>query len=571
MPQDAFTLKYLCEELHSLFKGGKVNRIVQPSDDEVVFTVYTGKRTEKLYISVSPSCPRITVTEEEKPSPLTAPNFCMLLRKHLLSAVITGISVVGFDRIVKIDFESSGEFSDSVVKSLYVELMGRYSNVILTENGMVKGENRGINFLDNGVRPLIVGKPYVFPPVGEKKLPSDISLQDYFKNADLKNLHNAVCAGVQGVADSTAKEIIYEYLKSNNLQSLDVANFDSGDFCHFLKDFLYNAKPEPCVIINDGKVTDMCVYPYKNLQGTVEKCDKIYLAENRFFKDKNFYREFKNKSDRLNAIVNSAEKKIKKRLSAISSREKDAMSAEENKLKGDLILCYVYMLKQGMERAELVDYNNGKTVVVELDKGLTPAKNGEMYYKKYNKQKRAVAALVPQREIAESELDYLGSVKDEIALAIDINDLNYITEELTSSGYIKEQTKIKQKKKEESFGRSYYINGFTIRVGRNNTENDKIVFSASSGDLWLHAKDYHSSHVIVESGKKDVPKNIVLVAAEICAYYSKGREGGKTEIVFTDRKYVKKPKGAKPGFVTYTDFKSLIAEPNSHKEYLKSN
>ena len=180
MPQDAFTLRFLCEELNSIFSGGKVNRIIQPNADEMIMTVYTGKRTEKLFISVNPASPRMGVTNTERESPLTAPNFCMLLRKHLLSATLESIELVGFDRIVKIDFMPSAEFFDSVRKTLYVELMGRYSNIILTENGRILGGNRGINMFDNGVRPLIVGKPYVFPPVGDKRLPSDKELVGLF-------------------------------------------------------------------------------------------------------------------------------------------------------------------------------------------------------------------------------------------------------------------------------------------------------------------------------------------------------------------------------------------------------
>ena len=184
MPQDAFTLRYLCQELDKLFTGGKINRIIQPSNDEVVFTVYTGGRTQKLLLDVNPASPRIAVIERDKESPLTAPNFCMLLRKHLLSSTITGINLIGFDRIVRIDFLTSDEFKDSAKKTLYVELMGRYSNVILTEDGKILGGNRGINMFDNGVRPLIVGHPYVFPPVGDKKLPTDTALIEIFDNCE---------------------------------------------------------------------------------------------------------------------------------------------------------------------------------------------------------------------------------------------------------------------------------------------------------------------------------------------------------------------------------------------------
>ena len=216
MPQDAFTLRYLCAELNSTFSGGKVNRIIQPNADELVLTVYTGKRTEKLLLDVNPAAPRIGVITDDKESPLTAPNFCMLMRKHLLSATVLGMELIGFDRIVKIEFLTSGEFFDAVKKTLYVELMGRYSNIILTENGKILGGNRGINMFDNGVRPLIVGQPYVFPPVGDKKLPLDQTLIAVFDKAEKTELVDLIIKNVQGVAQNTAKEIVSEFLSKNS-------------------------------------------------------------------------------------------------------------------------------------------------------------------------------------------------------------------------------------------------------------------------------------------------------------------------------------------------------------------
>ena len=204
MPQDAFTLRYLCQELNDVFKGGKVNKIIEPSGDELILTVYTGKKTEKFLLNVNPAAPRIGIINQDRESPLTAPNFCMLMRKHLLSATLLGIELIGFDRIVKIDFMASGEFFDAVKKTVYVELMGRYSNIILTENGKILGGNRGINMFDNGVRPLIVGKPYVFPPVNDKKLPNDNELKLIFDNCEKENIAETIIKNVQGVAQSIA-------------------------------------------------------------------------------------------------------------------------------------------------------------------------------------------------------------------------------------------------------------------------------------------------------------------------------------------------------------------------------
>lgn len=561
MPQDAYTLYYLCDELNRIFKGGKINRIVTPTADEVVFTVYTGKKTEKLYISASPSNPRVAVGDSNSEAPLTAPNFCMLLRKHLLSASIDSVSLVDFDRIVKIDFTASSEFFDAGKKTLYVELMGRYSNVILCENDKVLGANRGINFFDNGVRPLIVGHKYQLPPNADKKTPKDNTLV-FECGGDKDILAKDICEKVQGISTQTAQEIVQTYFESNT-------EFTNEKFTNFINSFVYSSKVSPC-IISSKKGEEVCVYPYKTIDGDIKQFESLLNAESYYFENKTRIREFKNANVRLLSLVNTAVKKVKKKLSAILSREKEALSFADNKLKGDLILSYVYLIKQGQKDCVLTDYETGNEIKIELDENLTPAKNAERYYKKYNKQKRTVEALSSQKEFAEKELNYLESVLDEIALAETIEDLTLINEEIIDAGLVKIQNAKTSKKVKERKYRLYEIDGFIVKVGRNNKENDEVTFSARQGDLWLHSKLYHSSHAIIESGGKVIPESVIKIVAEIVSYYSKARDGGKTEIVVADRKYVKKPTGAKLGFCTYTNFSSVLVSPDSHTEFIKT-
>lgn len=563
MPQDAYTLRYLCEELNSIFKDGKVNRITQPSFDELVLTVYTGKRTEKLLLDVNPSAPRIGIVNKEKESPLTAPNFCMLMRKHLLSATILGMQLVGFDRIIKIDFMASGEFFDAVKKTLYIELMGRYSNIILTENGKVLGGNRGINMFDDGVRPLIVGKEYVFPPVGQKRVPKDEQLIDVFNNCASENLSTLIVQNVQGIAQSTAQEIAIKYLEKNGKESVV-----GKDFFDYLNEFLYLEKYSPCVVTENGQIKDVLVYPYSCISGEVLGFDNLYTAEEYYFEHKENFKRFKNKKERLTSIVNTALKKIKKKLTAIRMKEKDAEGAEDNRIKGELILSNIYKIKQGQKEVELDNYYDGSKIIVQLNEYLSPSKNAENYYKKYNKQKRTIIALAPQKEQTEKEQNYLLSVLDEISLCEDVEEVSFIESELIGAGIITEQKVLKNKKPQENLYRNYSYLNYVIKVGRNNNENDKLTFTAKPNDIWLHAKDYHSSHAIIESKGEEVPLEVITMGAEICAYYSKGRDGGKTEIVYTKKKNVKKPPKSKAGFVTYENFKSMMVEPKKQDEYL---
>lgn len=562
MPQDAFTLRYLCEELNNVFKGGKVNRITEPSIDELLLTVYTGKKTEKLLLNVNPASPRIGVTHEERESPLTAPNFCMLMRKHLLSATIESISLVGFDRIVKIDLMASAEFFDAVKKTVYVELMGRYSNIILTENGKILGGNRGINMFDNGVRPLIVGQPYVFPPVGEKLLPNDERLLDAFKETE-SGIAEKITKNVQGIALITAKEIEKRFIEKFG------ENYDTENLFDFMNAFLLSQKKNPCVVIDNNEVKDVLAFPYGVISSELKYFNELYSAEEYYFNERDKLKKFTSKKERLNSVTSTAIKKVKKRLTAITAKEKDASSSEENRIKGELLLSNIYRLKQGQTECELENYYDGSIVKISLDSRLSISKNAENYYKRYNKQKRTIEALKPQREQAENELDYLTSIIDELAIAESIEDLDFIQTELENAGLIQARNNIKKIKK-ETFCREYEVYGFTVRAGRNNSENDKLTFGSSSNDVWIHVKDYHSSHVVIESANRQVPEKVIVIASQICAYYSKGRDGGKVEVVYTLKKNVKKPPRSKPGFCTYDNFKSVVVDAEKHAEFLKT-
>lgn len=564
MPQDAFTLRYLCEELDAEFKGGKVNRIIQPAPEEVVFTVYTGAKTQRLYISVNPACPRIGIDNADRESPLTAPNFCMLLRKHLLSATVDGVSLVGFDRIVRIDFSASSGFFDAGKRTLFVELMGRYSNIILTENGKVSGGNRGVNFFDNGVRPLIVGRDYALPPSGDKKEPSDKSLIEYFARYQSggEKLSDYLVKGVRGISSDTAAEAVSEYCKTR-------PQFNAAEFYAFINDFAYRRKKQPCVIYNGGEVKDVCAFPYSVIAGEPKFFASLAQAEDVFFREKETAKRFREKKERVVAVVSSAIKKVKKRLSAINARLSDAENGEKERVNGELILANIYKIKQGDKSVAVTDYYDGTEKTISLDPALTPAQNAERYYKRYNKAKRTLVAQLPQKEVAEAELAYLNGVNDEIALAENASDAVLIAEELKAAGYIAKEKLPQKRRKEPAKYRVYAIDGFTVKVGRNNVENDELTFSAKGGDLWLHAKDYHSSHVIIETEGKDVPEKTIITAAEICAYYGKGREGGKSDVVYTKKKFVKKPPKSKPGFCIYTDFKTVTVKPDAHEELLK--
>ena len=551
MPQDAFTLNRICGELNDKFSGGTVNRIVQPDADTIVFTVFTGSRTEKLLISVRPDGARIGLTKSET-APESAPNFCMLLRKHLLSSVVKNISLVGFDRIVRLDFETRGELTDAKTVTLYAELMGRYSNAILTSDGKILGSNRGFSF-DNGVRPLFVGRKYELPPNNDKLLPNDEKLIDFYdttENIDATVLSNKV----SGLATITAKAILSTFNGSGGREFFD-----------HLNRFIYERQTHAYVLRENGQVKDYFVFDYDE-EGEREYFYDLLSAEECYAEEKEVKKRTERLREKLLSTVRSAIKKEKKKLSGLNARLKDAESYEENRVKGELIVSNIYRIKRGDESVTCLNYYDGTEVTIPLDTTLTPSDNAQAYYKKYNKQKRTLSMIAPQIASAEKELFYYESVSEEISVAVDYSDLELIKEELISEGLIASESK-KNKRANAEFGRTYSYSGYTVRIGRNNTENDRVTFTAKENDIWVHVKDYHSSHVIVESKKGVVDEKAIIFAAELCAYYSKARDGGKCEVVYTERRNVKKPPKSHPGFVTYTDFKSVTVEPKQHAEF----
>lgn len=564
MPQDAFTLKYLCAELNSLLVGGRINRIVAPNNDRVVFTIWTGKNTVKLLLDVNPAMPRIGVIDKDENAPLTASNFCMLLRKHLLNSRIESIELVGFDRVVKITFSVQDEFSNGEEKVVFVELMGRYSNVILTQNGKILGGNRGINMFDDGVRPLIVSRPYVLPPVNNKLLPNCSETKDYFANFSGGDFVQYITSGIQGLAQATAREIVSLF----NNEFGEYTSKKSQEFYNFFKEFLFDSKVAPCVILDQDEIKDVCALDYTTILGERKYFDQLYQAEEFYFSQKEKLKKFKQKYERLSSVVSNAKKKVKKRLNAILAKEKDALDAEENKIKGELLLAYAYMIKAGEKSCEVLNYYDNTNVVIALDENLSIAKNAEKYFKKYTKQKRTLTALLPQKQTAESELEYLSSVQDFIGLSESYFDLVNIENELTETGYLRKDNQIKPKQESLQF-RTYIIDNFTVKVGKNNKENDNLLYQANADDIWFHVKDYHSSHAILFTGGKQPSDDTLNKVSEIVAYYSKARGAGKCEVVHTKRKFVKKPSRSKPGFVTYTDFKTLMVKPNGNCELLK--
>lgn len=550
MPQDAFTLNYICKELRTLLVGGKISRIVQPSRDELTFIIYTGKRNVKLEACLSAQASRLSMTDDDKPVPVTAPNFCMLLRKHLQNAEILDIVQPDFERIIYFDLLCTSDFSSSVMR-LYFEIMGKYSNAVLTENGVIVGALKTTSIGENTKRVLFGGVKYCPPEPQDKIPPDDIAGMSKINfGGDTAKI---ICDKIKGIAYSTALEM--------------VEAFGEGITAQNIYDYVFTVPAKPCVTYTDGQPDDFKVRSVKDgkIYGSVLE------AQSAFYAYRTAKRSFADKAGKLKNALGGALKKAEKRLADEESRLAECAGAENIKLKGELITANIYALQRGMTHFTAVNYYdpNGGTVKIELDGTLTPAQNAQKYYKKYAKLKRTQISVSAQREETLRRLDYLKSIDAHISAAESLLDLEETEEELNSLGLIK-KPEIKKKKNLPPPYRIYEFGGFEIIAGRNNLQNERLTKGLSPEDIWLHTQKYHSSHVGIITGGKAVPNGVIKTAAEICAYYSDGREGNKIPVDYTKKKFVKKPPKSNAGFVIYTDYETALAEPDAHTELLKN-
>ena len=552
MPQDAFTLNLIIKELRRKLSGGKISKITQPQKELLSFIVYTENGSVKLEICVSAKSCRINLAETEYPAPKTAPGFCMLLRKHLQNAKITDIGVIGGERIAYFDFDCTSEF-ELLKMRLYAEIMGKYSNCVLVKDGIILGALKTSAIGESTGRVLFAGAKYALPEAQDKLSQNDragiaAALSDC--GGDIAKF---ISERVRGVSYSTALEIAETY--GEGITSDDIVNYLGGE--------AYS----PCVTFLNGKEKDFKV---RSCEREKKPYPTLLQAQTAYYAAINARQAFEEKKKKLLSATNSAVKKLEKRLAVIEQKLFECKDMESVKLKGELITANLYAIKRGQSCFEAVNYydEKGGTVKIDLDKTLSPADNAQRYYKKYAKLKRTALSVSAQKAEAKEKLDYLNSVISHIYAGECLSDFEETEEELGAIGLIKEQNAKKKTESKTPF-RTFEKDGFTIFAGRNNLQNDRLLKRLSPQDIWLHTQKYHSSHVGILTDGKAVPDEVLLAAAEICAYYSDGRDGTKIPVDFVIRKQVKKPPKSNAGFVIYDGYNTMLVNPDAHAELRK--
>ncbi len=572
MPQDAFHIRRLAQELNTFLVGGKINRISQVNKDELTFIIYTGKTTVKLILSANASNARVCLSSTEKePAPI-APNFCMLLRKHLQNAEILNVRQHEFERIVEITLHCTTDFSECD-RVLHCELMGKYSNVVLTEKGVILGALKTTALENENHRILLPGVKYLYPAPQDKLSPFEVAgmrsrMENYLvTHAEEREEESLACflfENVSGLALPTAREIVRRAKEENGDGDI-LSERAKRPLWEFVGNFCENEPNRPCLKLQKGGYADFFAFP---VAGSVET-PSLCKAEDEFYTARETKKGFEDKKRKLENAVKGLKKKQTKKLQETLERLKDAEKAEDFRVKGELLTANLYRIEKGLKEVELENWYSSdfEKIKITLDPTMPPAKNAQRYFKTYNKHKRAKEILTPMLQAEEGEIDYTDSVAAAIASAETMLDLKEIETELTEMGLLRAQKeRAGGKKKEQPVPfREYEQDGMRILAGRNNLQNDRLLRFASPDDIWLHTQKYHSSHVIIVTEGRQVRDETLLYAAEICAYYSDGKDGDKIPVDYCKRKYVRKPNKSKAGFVTYTDYKTILVKPNGHK------
>ena len=577
MSLDGLVIHSLAHELTNKLVGGKIDRVHQPENDELVLYIRNNKENFKLVLSSSASNPRIYIANDyKKENPIKAPMFCMLFRKYIQGGIITEISQINFERIIKISVESFDELKEKTTKDIYIEIMGRHSNIILVQNSKIIDSIKRIPPSVSRVRQLLPNMTYELPPAQDKINPIKGTSIKSFINI-LREFDGPIYKGIYskflGISPSVAKEICHRANLNPNDNGNDKTRDELSVLYRIFSDLFTNIKKDeynPCIVIDENvdKVIDFSCINLSYLDGNkFIKNDSISQIIEDYYKTKDFKERVHQRTADLRKSISIKLERLYHKQKKIEKELRDADNADEFKVKGELLTSYIYMIQKGMESVEVANFYNPNysNIRIALNKNLTPSENAQKYFKKYNKLKTAKIELTSQIAICNEEIEYLENIMLGIENCENLEELDDIKDELIKLGYAKAPFRYKAKKdidpttKPNQFTSS---DGFTILVGKNNKQNDYLTLRiADPEDLWMHTKNIPGSHVIIKCAGKEVPDNTLLEAATLAAYFSKARLSSQVPVDYTMKKNVKKPSGSKPGMVIYETNSTIYVTP----------
>lgn len=573
MALDGAMLGLIGREIEEKALGAKVDKIHQPSREELVFVLRARDGVYRLLVSARANSPRVHFTESFIENPSQPPMLCMLLRKKLGGARLCGVRQSGSDRILMLDFDTVDELGDRKKLTMYVEVMARCSNAVLvSEEGNVIDSLRRVDLSMSSVRPVIPGMKYELPPPQDKldlKESGADAVCERILGSENMRLDKAIMSAVMGISPIAAREIAWRTSGSTDPEVACLTEKERTALCDNIKWLAVTMAGEnavPTMLFDEsGRPKDVTFFVpeqygeganLKSFGSFSEMLDELYSA-------RDLRERMRAKEKAVLKTVSNACERISKKLSVQRIELEKAQNREELRRRGDMITGNIYRLKKGDALCDLVDYETGETVTVTLDPRLTPSQNAQKYYKEYAKAKATEQHLTVLISEGEAELAYLESTLDALTRASTAAELSEIKDELEDGGYIKRQTGAKKRQQATKPHEFISDDGFKILVGRNNRQNDRLTLKDSmKRDIWLHVTKRPGSHVVICTQGGEVPPKTIEQAAVIAAYYSSARDSGLTAVDFTDVRHVSKPNGAKPGMVIYTDQTTVFVKPD---------
>lgn len=584
MAFDGITIAAIAAELNKYLINSRIYKIAQPESDELILTLKTADNTQKrLLLSADASLPLIYLTSQNKPSPLTAPSFTMLLRKHLQNGRITAITQPGLERIIELHIEHLNEMGDLCHKRLIIELMGKHSNIIFVdEHDLIIDSIKHISGMVSSVREVLPGRAYFIPQTQEKVNPLPTS-REAFQQLLLKRttpVYKALYGTFTGISPFFAQELCHEadidgdlsteYFTavSNGMAALDrlydrfhdaMTRMEHGDF-------------SPVIVYEKEKPIEFSALPLSSY--SEKECvsfSSISELLERYYAERNAYTRIRQRSVDLRKIVQTILERDIKKYDLQLHQMKDTEKKDKYRIYGELINTYGYQVAPGSKSMEALNYYTNEMITIPLDPQLTALENGKKYFDKYGKLKRTYEALSSLTLEVKEEIEHLESIQNALDIAQSEDDLAQIKEEMTQCGYIHRKGNAKKVKYKSRPFHYQNADGFHIYVGKNNFQNEELTFQFATGnDWWFHAKDMPGSHVIVKCDGRELTDATYEDAARLAAWYSKAKGQSRIEVDYTLKKNVKKPGSGKPGFVVYyTNYSMLIDADISHLTLLQ--
>ncbi|MES5928191.1 NFACT RNA binding domain-containing protein [Bacillus cereus group sp. MG9] len=561
MAFDGLFTRAITHEIANSLQTGRISKIYQPSKYEVLLHIRANGKNQKLILSSHPTYARMHLTNQNYNSPALPPMFCMLLRKHLEGGFIEKIEQIDLERIIQITVRSRNEIGDESVKTLVIEIMGRHSNIILvdTKTNVILDSLKHVSLAVNRHRTVYAGAEYVAPPAQHKINPLLIETEDDFiKPLDFLsgNMDKQLVGAFMGISPLFAKEVVKKAGMANE-KALSEAFFS-------LQKPLLTHQYVPAMITANGKEF-FYLFPLSHLQGNEKTFSSVSELLDRFFFGKAERDRVKQQAHDLERFMQNEKTKNEKKLIKLEKTLQDAGKADKYQLFGELLTANMYALKKGDKEIEVVNYydENGGTVKITLNPLKTPSENAQRYFQKYQKAKNSVAIVEEQIVKTNEEILYFDSLLQQMEVASS-KDIEEIREELAEEGYVRNRKKKNTKKKPTKPVLDKYLasDGTEIFVGKNNKQNDYLTTKFSRRDeIWLHTKDIPGSHVVIRS--LEPTEETLHEAAKIAAYYSKAKDSSSVPVDFTKVRHVKKPSGAKLGFVTYDNQQTLYVTPDA--------